>query len=549
MAKPTYKAPRMSAQAQNNHFQIFPAPVLGLDQSLPLTDQDPRTGTTIENGIVRRSGTELRAGFRRHNTNLGGAVTPSPVVSTMAYQPPRGSGSVFLSRLFAACEDGNIYDASDQTDEATVPAVMQAMPGQNEPGEFSWINFATANTNYLCIVSAGAGYWTFDHTGGWINRNAAMSGTSSIDFDFVMAWKNRLWFIKENSTQAWYLPVGSIQGALTMFDFGPLLTHGGELRAMASWTLDGGDGIDDRLVIVGAAGDVLIYGGTDPSGASTFGLIGRWFVGPPPSGRRFMSKYGGDLALLCETGVEYMSRVLQGRGNLDPEHPANTPALRYNEVIGEAIRSTRGQTGWNMVEVPSLEALIIISPLNVGGTALQFCYSTLPTAWSTFKGMPAKCAEVFDGDMFFGTSSGTVCRGFSADSDDQLTDGTVGRDVVCSIQTAFVTPEDNRMELKIPQLIMPMFQSPEPPSVSAQINTEWADTAVPGSPPFSPSDAALWDSGRWDIAFWSGALNTYLVWLGATGLGAYMALRVQFIGKRKTIFTSWKLVYTIGGIM
>ena len=549
LARPTYKAPRLAAQAQNHQFQIFPAPVLGLDASLPFTDQDPRAATVLENAIVRRSGDELRGGYRRHNSNLGGVGTESPVVALMAYLPPRGIGSAFLARLFAACENSNVYDVSDVTDESTVLSPSLAAVGQVEPGHFSWINFATANTNYLCAVSAGAGYFTFDHTGGWIDRNAAMSGTSSLDFDFVMAWKNRLWFIKENSTQAWYLPVGSITGALVMFDFGPLLTHGGELRAMASWTVDGGDGIDDRLVIVGAAGDVLIYGGTDPTSLSTFGLIGRWFVGAPPAGRRFMSNYGGDLNLLCETGIEYMSRVIQGRGNKDPEQPANTPSLRYNEVIAATVRATRLLPGWNMVQVPSLESTIVVTPYEEKISGVQFCYSTLPTAWSTFKGMPVKCAEVFDGDMFFGTRYGTVCRGFSADTDDELTTGTAGTDVTASVQTSFVSPSENKMQQKIPQLIMPMFQATQAPSIRARVNSEWRGDDVEGSPAFAPDTGSLWDVGLWDQAIWGGAVNTYFAWLGATGLGSYFSLRLQFKGKRGTIFTSWKFVFSLGGIM
>lgn len=547
---PTYKASRLSVQVKNTNASIFAAPVAGLDASTPLTDQDPRTGTVLENIIVRRSGSELRGGYKRQVSNLGGIGTESPVATLMRYLPPRGIGSVMVERLFAACENGNIYDASNQLAEGVTPGVMQAMPGQAEPGQFSYINFATANTNYLCAVSAGAGYWTFDDTGGWINRNASMSGTSSLDFDFVMAWKNRLWFIKDNSTEAWYLPTGAIQGALTVFDFGPLLTHGGELRAMASWTLDGGDGIDDRLVIVGAGGDVLIYGGTDPSGASTFGLIGRWFVGPPPSGRRFLANYGGDLSLLCETGIEYMSRVLQGKGNQDPEHPNNTPALRFNEVIGQTIQATRGSPGWNMVQVPSLNSTLVITPYNGADThSLQFCYSTLPTAWSTFSNMPARCGEVFSGSFFFGTFDGKVCQGFSADTDGQLTDGTPGTDVVASIQTAYVTDPNDRVSLKVPQLIMPMFQAPQAPSVRGLVNTEWKSDGVAGSPVFAPDGSSLWDIGLWDVAIWGGGLNTYLVWLGASGLGAYISLRLQFTGKRGTIFTSWKLVYSPGGLM
>lgn len=552
VAKPTYRAPRLAAQVRNHKTALIPAPVFGLDSSRPLTDQDPRSATVMNNFIARRFGSELRGGYKRHTTNLGGVGTESPVATLMSYLPPRSAGSTFLSRLFAACENGNIYDVTSQTSEATVPGVAQAVAGQTEPGWFSHVNFATANTNYLCIASAGGGYWTYDNAGGWVNRTASVTGTAGANatFDFVMVWKSRLWFIGANSTLAWYLGVGAIAGAATSFDFGPLLTHGGELRAMASWTIDSGDGIDDKLVIAGAGGDILVYGGTDPTSVSTFGLIGRWYVGPPPSGRRFMGKYGGDLGIVCETGVEYMSRVLQAQGLLDPETvTSDSVSRRFNEAIGSAVRDTRGAKGWTALHVPQQEAVILITPYDTAATNLQFCFSTMPVAWTTFSGMPAQCAEVFEGAMYFGMLNGRIGKAFSADTDDELTTGTAGVDVIGSMQTAFIAPNDDRMSLKRPLLIMPMVQSPEPPSLLAQVNTEWSSLATPGSPPFAPSGSSLWDVSLWDIAVWSGALNTYLLWIGATGLGCYMSLRLSLIGKRGTIFTSWKLVYEPGGIM
>lgn len=549
-ARPFYKPLTGAAQTRNHKFAIYPAPVLGLDTSTPLTEQDPRAAQVLTNFLVRRYGSELRGGYLRHTTNLGGVGTESPVASLMAYQPPRGAGSVQLAKMFAACEDGNIYDVTDPTNEVTVPAVDQAVPGQLEPGEFSWVNFATANTNYLCTVSSGGGYWTYDDAGGWIDRTATTTGGPAIDFDFVMVWKNRLWFIADASTRAYYLPVGAITGALTVFDFGPLLTHGGELRAMASWTVDSGDGIDDKLVIVSASGDVLVYGGTDPTAAATFGLIGRWYIGPPPHGRRFMGKYGGDLGILCENGVEYMSRLMQAHGLLDPETQIdNTISRRYNEVIGRDIRDTRGMKGWTQVFVPGQEAVVLVTPHNEPVTASQYCFSTIPAAWSDFIGMPMACAELFDGNLYFGTLDGKVGKAFVADSDDELSDGTVGVDVVGYLQSAYVAPNDERMELKRPQLVMPMFQSSEPPSVSVQINTEWSDAGTAGSPPYAPNNNALWDVAVWDVAVWAGGVNTYQLWVGAEGLGCYMALRLALLAKRGTVFTSWKIIYEPGGVM
>ena len=549
--RPTFKASKLQAQSQNHEFAIYAAPVLGLDVSRPFTDQDSRTALILRNCIARRNGSELRGGFQRHTTNLGGVGTEASVKTMMGYQPPRGSGSAAQAALFAACDDGDIYDVTAQTSEATVPTPAVTLPGQNEPGEVSFDNFATANTNYLLVVSAGAGYWTFDDAGGWINRTASVTGAATpLQFDFVTVWKNRIWFIQENSTQAWFLPVGLLVGAVSLFDFGPLLTHGGELRAMASWTLDAGDGVDDKLVIAGSQGDILVYGGTDPTAAATFGLIGRWYVGPPAAGRRFLGKYGGDLSILCENGVEYVSRMVAGQGLIQPETDVdNTLARRYTEVIGRDIRSTRGQRGWCVVLVPGQESAIVVTPHSAYVSGLQYCFSTIPSAWSEFKGMPMVSAEVFDGDLYFGTANGRVGRAFVCDSDDELTNGTVGAQVVADIQTAFVAPNDDRMRLKRPLLIMPMFQAPSAPSVLASINTEWSNSAVAGSPSFTPDSSAVWDSAVWNVALWGGALNTFISWLGATGLGVYLSLRLSFVGARGTLFTSWKCVYEPGGIM
>ena len=550
-----YKPQPLSAQTRVHQFAIFPAPVLGLDTSTPLTEQNPRSATALTNFFTRRYGSELRPGWRRWTTNLGGVGTESPVVTVMAYQPPRGAGSVALAKLFAACEDGKIYDVSSQTSEATVPAAVLTVTGQTEPGEWSYTNFATAATNYLCAVSANSGafsYYTYDHTGGWVNRTASITGTAGAvnSFDFIMVWKNRIWFLAENSNVAWYLPVGAITGAAASFDFGPLLIHGGELRAMASWTLDSGDGIDDKLVISASQGDILIYGGTDPASASTFGIVGRWYVGPPPSGRRFMSKYGGDLALLCENGVEYMSHLTAARGLIDPETQSDdTPSRRYNEVIGQDIRDTRNQKGWALIHVPSEQSVLITTPTDESPDAYQYCFSTIPMGWSKMQNIPMKCSEVFDGNLYFGTEDGKIGKAFSGDTDDELSDGTAGEDVVGRLQTAFVTKEDQEMLLKRMQLVMPMFQSSDPPSFSVRLNTEWSDQGTSGSPPFVINTNALWDVGTWDVAVWGGAANTYLGWIGVEGLGCYASLRISIVGKPRTMFTSWKLVYEPGGIM
>lgn len=552
--KPITRLPVGVAQARNHKFFIAPAPVAGLSVSEPLVNMDPQSAIVLDNVFLRRSGVELRGGYQRWVTNLGGAATPSGVVSVMSYNPPRGAGGVLLPQLFAACENENIYDVTNRQNEAFAPVPVATLAGQVEPGELSWTNFANESANYLLVCSAGAGYWTYDGVGGWVDRTANITGDGAafaINFDFVMVWKNRIWFLANNSSKAFYLPVGAIQGAATEFDFGPLLVHGGDLKAMASWTFDGGDGIDDRLIIVGQGGDVLIYQGTDPSSASTFGLIGRWFTGRPPAGRRFLSKDGGDLAMVTEQGIEYMSHMVQGHSLLDPDDSkmAKDPARRFNEVIGGQVRATRGQNFWTLISLPSEESSILVTPYNNGTASIQYAFGSLTRGWSRMTNMPMACAEEFEGDMYFGTTDGKVCKAFAGTSDDELSNGTPGQDLEADILSAFIAPEGDGMSLKRPLLICPMFQAPSAPQLIARINTEWRTTGTAGSPAFTPSDDSLWDSALWDQAVWSGSADTYMSWQGADGLGAFFALRMSFRGLPGTVFTSWKCVYEPGGIM
>jgi hypothetical protein len=510
------------------------------------------TATVLDNHFVRRFGVELRAGSPRWNSNLGGIATPSPVVSLMSYNPPRGILGTFSVKLFAACENGNIYDVTDQHNEAFVPAVSVAIPGQRRPGQLSWTNFSTQATNFLVVCVGGGGVWTYDSVGGWINRTGAITTNpagKALQFDFVMSWKNRLWFIEDESADAWYLTANAIQGQAKNFDFGPLLTFGGDLQVMASWTMDSGTGVDDKLVLFGAGGDILVYEGTDPDAASTFKIIGVWWSGRPPFGRRFASKYGGDLSFITENGVEYMSRMLQGVGLTDPGTQNTDPARRFNEVVGLAVRQTRGQRFWRPIHLPSEESVIILTPRVFKKGGFQFCFAPLAQAWSRMSGMPMACGEVHGGDLYFGTNDGTVLKAFAGATDDFLTDNTPGRDIIGVIQTAFITKPDARMNLKRPLLYQPIFQAAAPPKVQCQINTEWSVAGTPGSPAYTGALLSLWDVALWDVGKWGGGNYTYQSWLGAEGLGAYASLRATIVGAPGTLFTGWKYVFESGGIM
>jgi hypothetical protein len=255
--------------------------------------------------------------------------------------------------------------------------------------------------------------------------------------------------------------------------------------------------------------------------------------------------------MVTEVGIEYMSRLIQGHSLLDPQTAEDQADVsrRFNEVIGEDVRNTRNQTSWNIVSLVSEQCIYIVTPHNIRASAYQYCFATMARGWSRMTKMPMSCAEEHLSDLYFGTLNGTIHKAFYGESDDELMDGTPGNSIQADIQTAFIAPNDERMELKRPLLCMPMFMSSAPPQVKIRINTEWSRVGTPGSPPYAPNADAKWDLAKWGQAVWGGADNTYLVWTGVDGLGIFMSLRLSLVAAPRTVFTSWKIVYESGGIM
>jgi hypothetical protein len=548
------RVPRQAYAPRTHQAFPYPAPTKGIDVLNPLSASPPDTALVLSNCIPRSFGVEFRAGWKSWSS-----LIPGEIRTIMPYNPPRGTGVPVGGKLFAACSNGSIYDITAQTNESTVPPVAVAITGQVEPGEFSWTNFATASTNYLCICSSGGGYWTYDSVGGWVDRTSAISGAGSaaaISFDFILSWKNRLWFVADQTADTYFLGVNSISGASSNFDFGPLLVNGGDVKAMASWTTDAGNALDDKLVIVGSEGDVLIYEGTDPSAAATFRIVGRWFIGRPPNGRRFLDRYGGDLAMITQYGLIYMSKLLAQK-ELSATTVGNNAAVgayTINPLLGAFVRETLFKQYWEVRYFPPLQIMYINAPDGIEVKDRQFVLDVNTGGWSTFDGIPMLTCELYQGEMYFGTVDGKIGKAFEkeVESDGLSTTGTAGKDIEVKCQTAFV-PGGEGMRYKRMLQAQLTFQSQTPPDIFAQVNVDWKFESTPGSPAFISSPPPLWDVALWDVAVWdvsgSGQMTTFRAWIGAVGLGYYASLRWTGKGRPGTLFMNWLLVTESGGIM
>src|SRR5262245_15629203 len=292
------------ATRQTGKLVPFLVPSRGINARDAFAVMHPSYAINLVNVIVEQYGLRTRKGFTEYASNLG--VDVVPVHSIMVYYPPSAGSTAlaapsmghidkmilspglrsfgFTGKVFAAKAD-EIYDITTGGAGPHSP-IMTSLPGPF----WTSLMFNNAAGSFLVMTNDEGGYRYYDGSS-WTPVGAG-TGPTEIDgvdpdsFCYVMEWKKRLWFIEKDTANAWYLPAGQITGTATKFSFGEQFSRGGDLAALANWTVDGGAGIDDQLVAVGRQGNIAIYQGTDPDVANSFNARGVWNVGPLPTGRR-----------------------------------------------------------------------------------------------------------------------------------------------------------------------------------------------------------------------------------------------------------------------
>ena len=78
--------------------------------------------------------------------------------------------------------------------------------------------------------------------------NYGITGVNSNTFINVNVFKERLFYVEENSMNVWYLPTQAVSGLAAKLDFGSVAKMGGYIQAMGTWTIDAGQGVDDYAV-------------------------------------------------------------------------------------------------------------------------------------------------------------------------------------------------------------------------------------------------------------------------------------------------------------
>lgn len=457
----------------------WPAPIRGwvLDESLAA----PVAGGAIllDNFICTTTGVRVRGGCEKH------ATLPAAVKSMFTYK------SASTEIIFAAT-DANIYNVSAPASPDVSPA--SSVSGITS-GDYSAEQFGTAGGDFLMCVNGADTARLFNGTS-WAFDT--ITGVASADLSHVWGYANRLFFVEKDTLRFWYLDVDSIGGAATSFSLAGVFTKGGSLLFGATWSMDAGDGLDDKCVFVSTEGEVAVYEGVNPSSVTDWRKVGVYQI-TKPLGKNATMQAGGDLLIATEVGLVPISAAIN----------TDEAALEINSVSDTITpywqsQVIRTNAPWEIIKWPQKNILIVSQP---DATDKSCLVANLQTkAWSRVTGWETDCLGFYDGNGYFGSSNGLVYKMDATGSDDGL-----------AYSCVFVSQHDSMgamgMEKTVHQA-RPIFRANIEinPLISVQADYSSRFLPPPSAPPDTAPVTARYSGGQWTS-------------IGRTG--STMALEVQ----------------------
>lgn len=422
-----------------------------------------------------------------------------PAIETLAvWQGPNGSA------MFAVA--GGAVWSVGSSESATL-----SRSGVSE-NAWQWCQHTTSAGSFLFMVN---GTDAPLHYNGTTWTAPTITGVTPADAIHVISHKKRLWFVLRDSTKGAYLGTEAVAGAASTFEFGSLFTRGGHLLALATWTRDGGSGADDYLVAVSSRGQVAVYQGTDPSSATTWGLVGVFDV-PTPIGRRCFSRYGADLLLITLEGVFPLSQLL----SVDQSQAGRVSITdAISPEFNTAARSYGSNWGWEVVVYPKGTRLIVNVPTAEQQTAKQYVQNTMTGAWCEFDSHNALCWSVYNDALYFGGPDGIVYQADtgSADLDAPIT--AVGQ----AAYSAFGSANIKRFSMIRPLVTVSATNRP-----SVGLSTDFVETsAMSAISPSSGASTSTWDSAKWDSGVWADTDLEVNDWASAVSIGTFGSVKFQ----------------------
>lgn len=369
-----------------------------------------------------------------------------------------------------------------------------------------------------------------------------ITGIATSALSQVAVYRSRLYFVQGGTLSAWYLDVDSLGGVAAQFALRGVFQKGGSLLFIATWSIDVGDGQDDRIVFVTTEGEVAVYEGSYPGGTD-WSLVGR-YVMSQPLGKNATMKAGGDLLIATKEGIVPLSAVL----TKDPAALSLAAVSAKIEPEWKTEVLTRGTAlPWQLLKWPSYNMMLVALP--AATVTLQYCFvfNVETGADAKYTGWDTRCLGLFSEWAYFGTSDGRVMKCETGGSDNGTPYSCVA---VCQFSHMKSVGRD-----KLVHQIRSVFKAAVPFAAKLSVSVNYA-VQLP-SAPVAASDISTgseWDVGLWDTAIWDGAgeKTVSTKWASIGRAGFVIAPQVQVTcGQSNTPdaeLVSMELTYEDGGV-
>jgi len=593
LKKPTPQVSQVTTRA---------APIQGLNAYDSLVSMPDGFALVLRNFYAQPYGVQVRRGYRKHTTGIQGAV------ETLA------SHNTLTPTLYAFVKDGSFHDMYDVT-EANAPAVPKLSGLSN--ARWQHVNLSNAAGVSLVAVNGQDDLIWVQPNGNIVQVTAGdgsgntIAGVDPKNFIHCYIHQKRLWFVEKDSTRAWYMPPDQITGVATLFDFGGMWTQGGYLNQIITWTIDDGNGADDHLVAINSQGQASVYQGTDPEGADTWSLQGVYYTGAPV-GRRSACRYGGDIVMITQFGLTFLSDLLKST-KVNPTE--DNDAKYIQQLIAVAIRLTGTRFGWQPFVCPNTNMFFVNIPAT-DFTQFQFVMNDITKAWSEFLGYNANCWELHNQLPFYG-SFGAVYRAWEGTTDGSIVgeflglfdassgnlpvgtfldgshydisvggtlnlyDQNTGSQSLTAVTkgqrityfTSLGTPDgwyengdpsgtpinaeaqttfsyfDSLGQQKHYKMVRPTILSQGVFNINFSVNTDFVFDSPLAPGAFGAREPGLWDKALWDSAIWGGGLRTFKNWQSVTGIGTAASIRLLVRSSSETYWATTDWLFEKGGVL
>lgn len=518
----------ISMQSNTPPAVSMPAPVAGWVTNLALMSMPPNTALILDNMFPRAATVDVINGFAPWLTsgtvNLGGAV------ETLCNWTGAGS----KKQLAAA--NGKIWNVTLQSGATSLKTGYTSNRWQTA-------QLGVAGAQWLLGCNGSDTPFKFDGTTVTDNTLSGTYGSHTLTSSTLInvnVFKQRAFFIENNTLGFWYLPISTISGAMSYFDLSQFSKLGGYVVAMGNWTREIINGLDIFAVFLTSEGEILLYQGSDPGDATNWALVGNFFVGPP-IGRRCLTQYGNDLMINSIDGFQLVSQAVV-RERINPTAEGQSLAFNFDNIqptVLQAAQDYKQNFGWQVSHYPRQRMAIFNIPVLENESIMQFVVNTNTGAWCRWTNQNACCWNVYNENLYFGDPSGNV---FLADNGQDFN----GNGIQWELKTAFSgfgNPGINKQF----QTVQPVLISNGSLTFNYGVDVDFNNTN-PGFGTTITSSTTPWGS-PWGSP-WSTPSTTFQPWLSAGVTGRYAAFHIAGNTKNYTLsLAAINWTFMAGGVL